>query len=231
MKLIESTWYTKIDYFHWNERIDGASLLNESGPLYTLGYEHRFGSERVRFELFGGKVKYDGQVQYDDGSTEPLMSHTNYFGGRAEYDLLFEPEWSPNVDFFVGVGTRFWYRDLPDDYAPSGSLVTGYQETWWTLYPYVGVEKRRDLNEDFEFFASARIGVTAFTYERVTLDDTQLYPRTGLLGNLETGIRGKHFLLSVAFEEMSWGESAVNRGSVQPASLLYTVGLKTGFSF
>ena len=230
-KFTESTWYTKVDYFHWNERMDGATLLNEDGPLYTLGYEHRYGIERVRFELFGGGVKYDGQVQYEDGSTEPLQSHTNYFGGRAEYDLLFEPDWSPNIDFFVGVGTQFWYRDLPDDYTASGDYVMGYQETWWTLYPYIGVEKRRDLTEDWEFFASARIGVTAFTYERVTLDDTQLYPRAGLLGNLEAGFRGKHFLLSIVFEEMSWAESPVNRGSVQPASIMYTVGLKTGFSF
>ena len=230
-KFTESTLYTKIDYFHWNERFDRESIVNEDGAFYTVGYEHRYGRERVRFELFGGDVHYDGGVEYSDGSTEPLSSHTNYFGARAEYDLLFEPDWTPYISYFVGIGTRFWFRDLPDVVAPSGNFVTGYQETWWTVYPYIGLEKRRDLNADWEFFASVKIGVTAFTYQRVTLDDTQLYPRPGITTDLETGIRGRHLLLALALEEMAWGESPVNRDSLQPASTLFTLGLKAGYSF
>ena len=40
-RFIESTWYTRIDYFHWNERFAGADFVNEDGPFWTLGYLFR----------------------------------------------------------------------------------------------------------------------------------------------------------------------------------------------
>jgi hypothetical protein len=231
LRFTESAWYTKVDYFHWNERYQGSDLVNEDGAFYTLGYEHRYGHERVRVELFGGDVHYDGGVEYPDGSTEPLSSHTNYIGSKVEYDFLFEPDITPDLAFVAGIGSRFWFRDLPDDVTASGNYVTGYQETWWTIYPYIGLEKRRDLLAAFEFFASIRLGVTAFTYQDVSFDDTRLYPRPGATTNLEVGIRSPHFLLSLELEELSWAKSAVNRDVLQPASDLFTIGLKSGITF
>jgi hypothetical protein len=229
--LTESTWYTRIDYFHWNERLDGEDFVNEDGPLITLGYQRRIGPERFRGELFGGSVGYNGGVDYEDGTSEPLKSHTNYLGVRAEYDLLYEPDWSPAASFFVGVGSRFWFRDLPDDYTASGNLVWGYQETWWTIYPYLGVETRRTLDDGFEFYISSRIGATVITYEHVTWDDVTLYPKPGLTGQLDLGVRGRHLSLSGFFEGMAWGESPIQRGSLQPASRMLTAGLRGSLSF
>ncbi len=40
-RLIESTWYTRVDYFHWNESSDGMDFVNEYGTLITLGYMRR----------------------------------------------------------------------------------------------------------------------------------------------------------------------------------------------
>ncbi len=31
----ESSWYTRIDYFHWNERLDDADFVNEYGTPVT----------------------------------------------------------------------------------------------------------------------------------------------------------------------------------------------------
>jgi len=225
----EPSWYTRIDYFHWGENIDGADFVNEDGALVTLGYVRRVGRERFRAELFGGSVNYSGLAIYENGETEPLSSHTNYLGVRGEYDLLFEPDWLPQIAFFCGIGTRFWVRELPDSLTPSGAPVYGYQETWWTIYPYVGMEKRRLVRDDIEFYAAGRIGLTAITLERVSLDDLALYPGVGLLGQLEAGVRGRRFYLSAFFEAMSWGESDDVRGCFQPQSEMYTVGLRTGF--
>jgi hypothetical protein len=230
-RLTESTWYTRIDYFHWNERVDGQDFVNEEGPLLTLGYVRRVGPERFRGELFGGSVGYDGGAQGPDGSTEPLKSHTNYMGVRAEYDLLYDPEWWPAASLFVGIGTRFWFRDLPDDYTQSGDLIWGYQETWWTVYPYVGLETRRTLTDEWEFYASGRIGATAATYQHVTFNDVVLYPKLGITGQMQVGVRGRHLFLTGYFEGMTWSESAVVRDSMQPTSRMITVGLQTGFNF
>ncbi len=227
----ESDVYVRFDYFHWNENIDGQDFVNENGLLSTFGYLHRYGNERVRGELFGGQVGYSGGVQYDDGTTEPLESHTNYIGFRGELEFLFEPDWAPPVTFFAGIGSRFWFRDLPDDVDSSGDLVQGYQETWWSIYPYVGLEKKRDLDDGMEFYGSGRFGLTPFTYQHVSLDDTILYPKLGITGQVECGIRGKHGLLGGYFDATTWHESAIVRGSLQPNSKMLLLGLRTGFTF
>jgi len=230
-KFTESTWYTRVDYFHWNERFEGEDFVNEDGTLVTLGYVRRVGPERFRIELFGGDVHYQGFGQYDDGTLETLSSSTGYLGVRGEYDLLFEPEWLPKLTFFLGIGTRFWIRDLRDGISDLGSPVIGYQETWWTIYPYFGMEKRRVLRDGIEFYGSGRIGFTAVTYQHVSLDDTTLYPRPGITGQLEFGLRGRRVFLSAFFEAMAWGESAVVRDACQPDSTMCTVGLRAGFCF
>jgi hypothetical protein len=227
----ESTWYARIDYYHWNERLDGEDFVNESGPLMTLGYVHRVGSERFRFELFGGTVDYKGGAQFDDGTVETLNSTTDYIGLRGEYDLLWDPDSWPRVTFLAGIGTRFWVRVLPDDVTASGATVWGYQETWWTIYPYLGVETRRTPHADLELYASGRIGFTPLTFQFVSFDDVVLHPKTGLTGQLEVGLRGETFHLAAFAEAMSWGESGVVREVLQPASRMFTVGMKTGFSF
>lgn len=230
-RLIESNWYTRVDYFHWNERLDGADFVNEDGVLLTLGYVRRVGVERFRAELFGGNMHYDGSAQYDDGSSEPLSSRTDYLGVRGEYDLLFEPKSWPAITFLAGIGTRFWVRDLRDGVTDLDNPVMGYQETWWTIYPYLGVEKRRVLADGGEFYGGGRIGLTAITLEHVSFEDIVLYPKPGILGQLEGGIRGRHLFLAAFFEAMTWGESNVVRDALQPASRMFTAGLKTGFSF
>lgn len=238
-QLVESTWYTRVDYFHWKERLDGQDFVNEEGALFTLGYMRRNGAERFRGEFFGADVNYNGGAQWGDGSSEPLNSHTKYTGVRGEYDLIYDPEWWPNISLLIGVGSRFWFRDLPTDMTVSGNWVQGYEETWWTVYPYLGLERRRTLNDDIEFYFSGRIGATAYTYQHVSLDDVTLYPKLGLTGQVELGLRGRHLFLSTYFDGMAWRESALVHSisggwivdSLQPQSRMLTVGLRSGFNF
>jgi hypothetical protein len=227
----ESTWYTRIDYFHWNERFAGADFVNEDGPFFTLGYQRRVGRERFRGELFGSSVHYLADVLNSSNVLEPLSSHTNYLGVRGEYDLLFEPETFPHLSFFTGIGTRAWNRDLPDDSTASGTFVAGYQEFWWTVYPYLGMETRRDLHDGIELYSMERIGLTAITLERASMNDAALYPRPGITAQLEAGVRGKHVFVSAFSEVFSWQQSAASGGWLQPRSTLFTAGLRTGYSF
>jgi hypothetical protein len=229
-RLTESSWYTKIEYFHWNERIDGANFETENGPLYTLGYMHRYGDERVRLEVFDTTVDSSSDI-VDNLGVEPLRSHTNYFGVRGEYDWLFNPEALPHLTFFTGVGTRFWVRDLPDDFTPGGVFVQGYQETWWTFYPYIGLETRRTLGSGSELYGMGRIGFTAITLERATINDLALYPRIGPTAQLEAGWRNQNIFVAGFSELMSWSQSAVVSGWLQPASTMVTVGVRAGATF
>ena len=234
-RLIESTWYTRIDYFHWNERQDGMDLVNEYGTLFTLGYMRRVGIERFHAALFGATMRYKGfgeGVDDDDNLIlEPLTSATGYMGALAEYDLHIEPDSWPTLSLFVGIGTRFWIRDLKDGTTDLGSPVLSYQETWWTIYPYLGLEKKRSLSGGFEFYYAGRIGCTAMTYQHATWGDVALYPKPGLTGQLECGMRGRSAFISVFTEVMSWRQSDIVDNWLQPNSQLFTIGLKTGFCF
>ena len=193
-RLIESTWYTRIDYFNWNEQMAGMTPVNEYGTLFTLGYMRRVGIERFHAAVFGATMIYKGSSEFPnlDGTftEEPLTSATGYLGVLAEYDLHFEPDCCPNLSFFVGVGTRFWIRDLKDGVTDYGDMSYGYQEFWWTFYPYIGLEKKRPLSGAWEFYYAARIGCTAMTYQYATWGCVPLYPKAGVTGQLEAGLRG-----------------------------------------
>src|SRR4051812_11809416 len=102
---------------------------------------------------------------------------------RAEFEVLFEPDMTPNLTFFVGLGTRFWVRDLVDDFTASGVFVPGYQETWWTFYPYVGMERRRNLSKGWELYGMGRIGLTAITLEQSSGGLARIYPTGQYVGD------------------------------------------------
>jgi hypothetical protein len=93
------------------------------------------------------------------------------------------------------------------------------------------VETRENPRHDIEFYGSSRLGFTAVTLERATLNDVALYPKPGVIGQLEGGIRGSHLFVGAFFEGFTWQHSDVVRGWLQPNSRMYTVGLKTGFFF
>lgn len=243
-KRVLSTWYTRAEYFHWNERVDGADFVNEKGALYTLGYERRIGCERFRVELFGGDMNYDGGLQWDDGTYEPSTSRTRYLGCRGEYEHLIEPSWWPNATFLLGVGSRFWIRDIKAGYGDYGSWSDETQEAWWTFYPYLGLEARRPLGGDFELYSLSRVGATALTYDYSNTYNLPVYPRLGVVAGVELGIRGPRLALSGACELMSWSRSADQHFSAydsndnlvlwsvnQPASTMLTVGGKLSYSF
>jgi hypothetical protein len=235
---VQSTWYYRLDSFTWNERVDGEDFVNEYGPLSTLGYLRRNGMERFRFELFGGTVAYDGAAQSWDEPDEPFHQSfgTNYLGLRGEYDLLIEPAGWPWLRYVCGIGTRFWIRDLRNGVTPSGATVIGYQETWWTVYPYLGLEVKNSNEPGPEFFGSIRLGATPLTYQRVTYFDTNSYPSCGITGQAEVGVRYERLSLSLCFEAMTWGKSGVIENAYeeftyQPASRMITIGGKVSYAF
>jgi hypothetical protein len=230
-RLVESTWYTRIEYYHWGESLNGANFVSENGPLYTLGYQRRIGSERFRAEIFGSQVRYNSTLQFNDGTTEPLVSQTDLLGVRAEYDFLFQPDWPPPINFFAGIGTRAWIRNLPDFTTDGGDFIRGYQETWWTTYPYIGIESRHDESADVEFYGRGRVGLVAITYEHLTLHEATLFPGPGVTAQVELGFRGENLFLAGYAEVFTWRQSGEARNLVQPSSLLLTVGLRTGLSF
>ncbi len=236
--LIESTLYSRVDYFHWHESRLGANFVTEDGELTTIGYQFRYDQHRLRSEIFGSQVHYGAPI--DDIPSDPndfLSSRTGYIGGRFEYECVHNPAVFPELSYFFGIGTRFWLRNLPDAVTDNGYLIGGYEEKWWTVYPYLGIETRRTVEKDTELYGMARVGITAVTWQWATFNNAVLYPRPGVTEQLEAGIRGPHLFLAAFFEGMAWNASEIvyDPGSgyivSQPTSTMYTIGLKTGYNF
>ncbi len=223
------TVYARVDYYYWRESIDKYRLLDESGPMVTLGLLTERDNRRLRAEIFGGQVEYDGETMGGD----PLKIDTDYLGCRLQYDFLWPFQHDPNSAFVLGLGTRLWNRNLRDGTSQSGLDVIGYDETWWMLYPTLGLETRRPIGVNSHWFASTSLGVTGLTYERIDAFDLTLYPKMGPMVQIETGIQTPRLYLSVFFEVMQWYASNASGPDLlyQPDTVRLTAGLTGGVHF
>ena len=145
--------------------------------------------------------------------------------------VLAPAAWEGRVALLVGLGTRFWIRDLHDGSDDQGNPVYGYQETWWTMYPYLGLETHRRLGDDLDLYSESRVGTTALTYQFVSINDRPLWPKPGVFANTEIGLRGPRFFLAARAEVMTWSPSSVVQDSNQPNSVMFTAGGRLGFMF
>ena len=155
--------------------------------------------------------------------------------------MLIEPAVWPQIRFVLGIGTRFWLRDLQDLTGPDGTIyVSGYQETWWTIYPYIGVQTREPNDTGFHWIGSARVGLTAFTYQYADFidlynyplnSDTVLYPRCGVTAQLKLGAKFQGFSLEAYSEIMTWGRFGRGPRGSQPASTMLTMGGQLSYTF
>jgi hypothetical protein len=232
-RLYESSWYTRIEYFQWQETLEGERFMQNEGVAPTVGWQQRYGRQRYRFDFFGARPDYVAPI---DG--EVVDNVTDYLGLRGEYELLWEPQTFGNHSLFVGVGSRFFVRSIPDVIV-NNNLYFGYQEAWWTFYPYLGIERRRTLRGDFELYSMIRVGMTAFTREHITHGDVTLFPRPGVTYQSELGVRGPRLSVACFSELMAWSISpqVLNYEDDQlfyvrqPQSTLLTIGGRVSWSY
>jgi hypothetical protein len=227
----KANWYARVEYYTWNEEVDGVQGMEESGPLFSLGCRGRLGPGRYRGEVFFGIVDYDGHAISPTGDSIPATAETSYVGARAEYDLFGVLPGEIGNGCFIGLGTRLWNREANNPTTIWGDPVPGYDETWWTVYADLGLEREKPFGNGFTSYASARVGATVFTYENVPAFDVVLHPRPGLHCQVELGIRRSNLDVSLFGEGMTWAESESVDIYLQPRSEMLTFGLRAGCSF
>lgn len=244
--------YAHVESFVWKEFDGTTQLLKESGPLYGIGFTFHgdIGDEGAaltltpRFELFGGSVDYDGQTQ--DGV--PVKTDTGYFGFKLEFDIGGRFGKEINIEPFVGLGIRDWWRNINDGIDVTGRPVSGYVENWDMIYGRLGV--RGDIgSKDAKMFfeAVARIPIynenTAYLsdIDFAYYDDVTMEPGKVVTLFAELGVKLHAFKMSVFYEAMRFGESkhvfkyngfydAVFE-SWQPKSEADLIGVRIGAAF
>ena len=139
----DSARYFRIEYLQWSTQDKGQNVESNHGALYALGWTRRFDAERVRLEFFGGDTTWAGF----DANAGWLTSDVETLGFRGEYEYCWPIFGAPphHFDFLMGIGTQVWLRDIKDAAASDGSIYQIWEETWWTIYPYIGLERRRIL--------------------------------------------------------------------------------------
>lgn len=254
-RLEEFVLYPFIEYFNWEEfDSQGNRLLEESGPLFGVGTLLRVDLRDGRLmlqakgELFGGNVDYDGQTQNDpdDPAVSEIPVHTDvdYFGTRIEGDLgLRFGEHKGNFEPFIGLGYRYWIRDLNDSVAidRNGSPVGvgGYTEEWQSLYTRFGLRGAYAIDEDFRFFAEAGGKYPIYnenTVDYFSDDDVTIKPGEQFSPFAEVGFRLDRFRMSVFYEGFKFSESPlVHAGGnvflLQPESKSEIIGITLGYCF
>ena len=241
VRLKSFTPYVKLYSFDWQEHLQSAKLLEESGVLFAAGYRIEsprpndllFGKFRPRFlaEVFGGGVAYDGHTQIG----EPVSATTNYLGVRLDLTLLAPFDAENRNNLFFALGCQVWNRELPGFHGYSG-----YSEGWFTFYPRFGYEARRLVNDKCEFFADVSLGLTAYTREFIgpstafgNSSEINLFPKPNPTFGLELGLRGRRMFVCADLAVMTWRQSnVVGELEVgQPDSQMVTFGLSAGLVF
>jgi len=244
----EFSAYPSLQYFTWEEFVGGRRILQEKGLLYGAGAAVALDllqtdagvlTLRGKGELFGGVVDYDGQTQ----ASLPANTDVSYFGTRAEGGVGWAfPLASSRIEPFVGLGYRWWLRDIHDttttDPSQPGMIqAQGYTEQWESAYTKLGLAFSHLLSREWRLAVEAG-GKYPF-YNANTFDlglgSMTVKPEPRWSAFAELGARYRQLRLTLFYEGYRVDQSPVRRrGTVeffQPQSNEDIVGISVAWCF
>lgn len=220
------------EYFYWQENINGAKVLDESGPRYGLELSYKQDQTKgwlmaARLKAYYGSVDYNGQTQ---GGTS-VKTTTDYYGGLGEIRGGYRWGWGPeNLDLMGGIGLEDWERVLN---GPGG-----YSENWMPLYFKAGVEISPKA---LGWIATLGLKVPIYTVQRVDMSSVgfgsvTLHPGSLPSGYGEAGYQFTKNISLVAYVDSYWFAQSGTSASggllfYQPESFTYQVGVRLGWTF
>lgn len=226
--------YGKIESFTWKEYNDnGSQLLKESGPIYGLGFSNKSDiakslTFKVKGELFGGSIDYDGQTQ----AGTPAKTDTNYFGMKVEGDLgwKFMVAKKSSLEPFAGLGWRWWLRDIK-----STGTAIGYEELWSSVYARLGLRGDYTLSEQVKAFAEGGVKLPIYTENKIDIYGVTVKPGNEASAFAEAGFKWAKLKVNVFYEGMRFSKSdpVTGIGVIvwQPKSKADIYGVNLGVSF
>jgi len=235
----EYSVYGKVESFTWKEYDGSSQILKESGPLYGLGVSSAFNpmsqlKVRGKAEILGGQIDYEGQTQ----AGAPANTNVNHVAVKVEGTAgwQFPVEKDITVEPFLGLGYRWWIRDLNDS-----DTALGYVEKWRSLYTKAGVRGDYSVSKDLSAFAE--VGAKLPVYNSMTvelskfgLSDIDLKPGKKASAFATVGVRYSLFTASVFYEGMRFSKSPMKDiggglAVFQPESKANIYGLNVGIAF
>jgi hypothetical protein len=234
--------YLRVESFTWKENgILGERPVKESGPRFGLGFTDyrvlRNGlSLRPCFELFGGSVDYDGATLQG----EPFISETYYFGLKGRLDVGYPMGGAKAFEPFMGIGARYWTRDIQDSTTALGAPALGHREEWLTLYGRIGIRlmTRFERGSVVRFEIGAQRSLSNNNVYHFS-DNTNESDRSFDPGNktsffTEAGFHNGRYSMSLFYETLRFKETIPEHDSnlglylYQPRVEMVTYGIKVG---
>ncbi|MFW5975535.1 MAG: hypothetical protein ACOCP6_02120 [Desulfosalsimonas sp.] len=239
--------YGKIEHFRWKEYDGGSELLEESGPVYSVGGIADFPlaepvSVKLRGELFGGSVDYDGETQPPE--SYPVTTDTDYLGAKLEADLGWDITVTEKLTLtpFAGIGARLWERDIQsalflDESTQTVKIARGVTEQWRNYYTRAGLSGNRSFAGQWTGFFKAGFKIPVYTENVV--ESTVLEPGNRLSGFAELGLESGMFKITLFYEGLRFSKSdrvyfydGTNYGYMyQPESEADIFGISAGIAF
>lgn len=241
-KVDEITPFFTAQHFTWKEYYGGRRLLDEDGPLFSGGAKVGILTDfamtiKAKAEVFGGIINYDGETQAP--TPVPVTTDVTYVGTRGEADLGYRfPIQHVNLEPFAGLGYRWWTRMLQDSHTATGAPVSGYTETWDTLYCRLG--GRGSYRPDPDWMVYAEGGgkypfYTGNSVDFVNFGTVTFHPGARWSGFAEAGVSYRHFKVAFTYEGFKWSESPFKavgtQAFFQPESTSQIMGVSLGWNF
>jgi hypothetical protein len=239
--------YGQVQSFTWKEFDNGERLLEESGPLYAIGYTGKLLFSDIvtlkpRVEVFGGEVDYDGQAcNVLTGECFPVESDTYYLGFKTEVDvgLRFMASEKVSVEPIAGLGYRWWQREIEDT-----DRARGATEIWRVSYWRLGLRGDYRPNENLKTFAEATVKLPISNKETAedvgcflgSCQDVDLEPGKETSYYAEAGVKYMMFKAVIFYEGLRFSESDAEPigggfAVLQPESEADIYGINLGWSF
>lgn len=205
----------RIEDYKWAEfSDDGDKLLEEAGFLYTIAYDLEVLNKLIGWRnggsLFLGQVDYDGQTW----KGLPVKTDVLYIGTKIYLDAV------PNYRFdsgllvkgFIGIGGRWWFRDIDSTRTATGAPVSGSEEWWWCVFGRLGAGVEYPVSKELEIFTEAglKVPIYARNYANFFVTNSpsaSLEPdqEVSAFGNI--GLRWKNVSVKFAYDSLRFGRS------------------------
>jgi len=233
--------YARAGDFLWEEKADGALLLEESGILYAAGSRLELAPTETIWlegtaEFFGGAVDYDGALQdLRDGTLTPYKSETGYTGTVLGFNVGLRHMVAESIELapYAGFAARFWRRSLGE------GTPHGYDEDWSASHAAAGCMTRLQVAPDTQLRARGELRLALANSTSIAVAspigtlEVDLEPGERTTVYLEGGLLYHRIAVDAYYETYRFGDSPVDPyiGVFQPRSSGRMVGIKVGVSF
>jgi len=255
-----------LEGFHLKE-IDssGTRLLSETGRRY-VATAFLDDSDKYEFKTpllyhleastYWGQVDYEGMSQsITPGQNNlPLLSQTDYLGGRAEAMVGYRfmlPNHSSAIELLGGMGVDGWKRRIHSAVASDGTAVSGIEERYTAYYGKIALGLSNlypsGWYSHLQFGVKIPVDIIEYVYlSKVGYDnDLTLNPGNTLSGFVDLQFESSHSdkagnpVFRIYYDAFRFDPSAAksaNRGTStdhvwQPETRIDIFGLQIGYRF